>query len=134
MHILIVDDNASLRKVIEKQIRRWGVRVESTYSGKEALAMLRNQAATGHAFDGAIIDQDMPVMNGLELMQRIQDDASISPKPNVLMLTGLSISSVREQAHAVGIYHLLAKPASGERLKRALLELKYRPQRPSSTH
>lgn len=128
MSVLIVDDNASLRNVIEKQVRRWGIRVESTYSGKEALAMLRNQAATGQAFDAAIIDQDMPVMNGLELMQRIQDDSAITRKPRVLMLTGLSISSVRKQAHAVGIYHLLAKPASGERLKRALLELKYHPQ------
>jgi len=132
MSILIVDDNASLRKVIDKQIRRWGIRVDSTHSGKEALAMLRNQAAAGQPYDAAIIDQDMPIMNGMELMQRINDDESIDIKPNVLMLTGLSISSVREQANAVGIYHLLAKPASGERLKRALLDLRYRPNRPSS--
>ncbi|WP_028293432.1 hybrid sensor histidine kinase/response regulator [Oceanobacter kriegii] len=132
MSVLIVDDNASLRKVIDKQIRRWGIRVDSTHSGKEALAMMRNMAESGQPYDAAIVDQDMPGMNGLELMQRLNDDDNISPKPSVLMLTGLSISSVRESAHAVGIYHLLGKPASGERLKRALLELKYRPDRPSS--
>ncbi|WP_221800211.1 hybrid sensor histidine kinase/response regulator [Oceanobacter mangrovi] len=128
--VLVVDDNASLRKVIEKQTRRWGVRADSTHSGKEALAMMRNQASIGQPYDAVIIDQDMPVMNGMELMQRLTDDESIQPKPNALMLTGLSINTVREQANAVGIYNLLGKPASGERLKQALLQLKYRPGRP----
>jgi two-component system, sensor histidine kinase RetS len=127
MHILVVDDNASLRKVIEKQVKRWGVRVDSTHSGKEALAMLRNQCALGQPYEGAIIDLDMPVMDGLELARRLHDDDKIPSKPNVLMLTGLSISSVRENAQQVGITHFLGKPASGERLKRALLQLRYRP-------
>ena len=132
MHILVVDDNASMRNVIEKQIRRWGVRVDSTHSGKEALAMMRNQCALGQPYDGAIVDLDMPVMDGLELARRMRDDDQIPAKPNVLILTGLSISNIRDRAREAGIHHLLAKPASGERLKRALQELRYRPERPSS--
>lgn len=131
MHLLLVDDNASLRKVLEKQIRRWGIRVDSTHSGKEALAMLRNQCALGQPYDGAIIDQDMPVMSGIELARRLRDDDKIHIKPSLLMLTGLSVNHVREQAEKVGIRHLLTKPASGERLKLALMGLRYRPDRPS---
>lgn len=132
MHILVVDDNASLRNVIEKQVKRWGVRVDSTHSGKEALAMMRNQCALGQPYDGAIVDLDMPVMDGLELARRLRDDDQIPNKPHVLILTGLSISNIRDRAKDAGIKHLLAKPASGERLKRALQELRYRPERPSS--
>ncbi len=126
LKILIVDDNASLRSVIEKQVRRWGMRPESTYSGKEALAMLRNQINIGQPFDAIIIDHDMPVMNGLQLAERIQNDADIEPKPARLMLTGLSTSAVVEDARQTGIQQVIANPASGERLRQALLELRYR--------
>lgn len=128
LRVLIVDDNASLRNVIEKQVRRWGMRPDSTYSGKEALAMLRNQISIGQPYDFIIIDHDMPIMDGLQLAERIRSDKDISHKPARLMLTGLSISSVRDNAMAVGIQHLLAKPASGERLRTALLKLKHQPQ------
>lgn len=126
LRILIVDDNASLRTVLEKQVRRWGMRPDSTYSGKEALAMLRNQITLGQPYDVIIIDHDMPVMNGLQLAERIQGDKDIPQKPARLMLTGLNIGAVREEAAMAGIQNLLAKPASGERLRQALLELRYR--------
>ncbi len=126
LKVLIVDDNASLRSVIEKQVKRWGMRPESTYSGKEALAMLRNQINLGQPYDVIIIDHDMPVMNGMQLAERIQQDDDITPKPARLMLTGLSISAISDDAQAAGIRQILAKPASGERLRQALLELRYR--------
>ncbi|WP_430461688.1 7TM-DISM domain-containing protein [Thalassolituus sp. LLYu03] len=131
LRILIVDDNASLRTVLEKQVRRWGMRPDSTYSGKEALAMLRNQITLGQPYDVIIIDHDMPVMNGLQLAERIQQDKDIVQKPARLMLTGLNIGAVRDDALAAGIQQLLAKPASGERLRQALQELRYR--RPKTT-
>ncbi|WP_320819393.1 7TM-DISM domain-containing protein [Thalassolituus sp.] len=126
MRILIVDDVASLRNVIEKQVKRWGMKASSTYSGKEALAMMRNQCNLGQPFDFIIIDHDMPIMNGLQLAERMNADNDITIKPASLMLTGLSISSVRADALAVGIRHLVAKPASGDRLRNALLEIKSR--------
>jgi signal transduction histidine kinase/CheY-like chemotaxis protein len=126
MRILIVDDIASLRNVIEKQVKRWGMKASSTYSGKEALAMMRNQCNLGQPFDFIIIDHDMPIMNGLQLAERMNADNDITVKPASLMLTGLSISSVRADALAVGIRHLVAKPASGDRLRNALLEIKSR--------
>jgi CheY-like chemotaxis protein len=114
--------------VIEKQVRRWGMRPESTYSGKEALAMMRNQISMGQPYDILIIDHDMPVMNGLQLAERIQQDKDIDHKPALLMLTGMNVTVVREDAVAVGIQQLLAKPASGDRLRQALQGLRFRRQ------
>ena len=121
--LLIVDDSASLRAVLERQMKRWGLKTDSTYSGKEALALLRNQINLGEPYDLAILDYDMPQMNGLQLTERILQDSSIYPKPKLLMLTGVSPNGLREQALALGIDILLTKPANADFLMQALLDL-----------
>lgn len=123
LRVLIVDDNASLRNVIEKQLKRWGMQTESTYSGKEALAMLRSQIHLGSPYDIILIDQDMPMMNGLQLAERINNDADIPHKPAQLMLTGMNTNSVKHDAFNLGIQQVVAKPATGDSLRRALLAL-----------
>ena len=120
LRVLVVDDNASLRSVIEKQLRRWGATAESTYSGKEALAILRTEQRAGNPYDMIIIDHDMPIMSGLQLAERIRLDEEIRQKPASLMLTGLSTNSVERTASASGIDYIIAKPASGSRLREAL--------------
>jgi len=126
LKVLIVDDNATLRSVIEKQLKRWGVTSDSTYSGKEALAMMRTEHRNGEPYDIVIIDHDMPVMSGLQLAERIRSDDEIPRKPGSLMLTGLSTNSVERSASAAGIDYVIAKPASGNRLREALVLLQKR--------
>ena len=123
LRILIVDDNASLRSVLEKRLRLWGVIADSTYSGKEALAMMRNQSAMGMPYDFIIIDHDMPMMSGLQLSERLQADDEISPKPASLMLTGLSVSATENAARQAGFVKTIAKPVSGNRLREALVDI-----------
>ncbi len=123
LRILIVDDNASLRAVLEKRLRLWGVIADSTYSGKEALAMMRNQSAMGMPYDFIIIDQDMPMMSGLQLSERLHSDDEISPKPASLMLTGLSVSATENAARQAGFVKTIAKPVSGNRLREALVDI-----------
>ncbi|WP_369982842.1 response regulator [Thalassolituus sp.] len=126
LNVLVVDDNATLRSVIEKQLKRWGINSHSTYSGKEALAMLRTEHRNGTPYDIVIIDHDMPVMSGLQLAERIRSDDEIPRKPANLMLTGLSTNSVERSASAAGIDYVIAKPASGSRLREALAILQKR--------
>ncbi|WP_420592249.1 7TM-DISM domain-containing protein [Bacterioplanoides sp.] len=120
LRVLIVDDNASVRNVIEKQLRRQGMRAESTYSGKEALAMMRHQNSISEPYEVLIIDHDMPLMDGLQLSERVLSDPDISNKPARLMLTGMNISNVREEALDAGIQQLLAKPADPDQLRRTI--------------
>lgn len=122
--ILIVEDNASVRSVLEKQVTRWGMRPESTYSGKEALAMMRTQCRINEPYTFVIIDHDMPLMNGLQLSERLLSDSEISHKPARLMLTGMNISYVRDESLDAGIQMLLSKPADPEQLRQALLSLR----------
>jgi|GEM_PF-459969 len=120
--ILIVDDNTTFRGVIEKQVKRWGMRADSTYSGKEALALMRNKANLGEPYDYIVIDHDMPIMNGIQLTERLMADNDIEPKPMRIMLTGLGIGSANQEAKEAGIQKIVNKPVSGRHLKEVLLE------------
>lgn len=121
--ILIVDDNSTFRRVMEKQAKRWGMKTDNTHSGKEALALMRNKANLDEAYDYILIDQDMPIMNGIQLTERLMADDSIRPKPLRIMLTGLGINNSNQNAIDAGIQKIIHKPISGRHLKEALLEL-----------
>jgi len=120
--ILIVDDNTTFRGVIEKQVKRWGMKADSTYSGKEALALMRNKCNLGEPYDFIVIDHDMPIMNGIQLTERLMADMDIEPKPMRIMLTGLGIGSANQEAKEAGIQKIVNKPVSGRHLKEVLLE------------
>lgn len=120
--ILIVDDNTTFRGVIEKQVKRWGMKADSTYSGKEALALMRNKSNLGEAYDFIVIDHDMPIMNGIQLTERLMADMDIEPKPMRIMLTGLGIGSANQEAKEAGIQKIVNKPVTGRHLKEVLLE------------
>lgn len=121
--ILIVDDNSTFRGVIEKQTRRWGMKADNTNNGKEALALMRNKTNLDEPYDYIIIDQDMPMMSGLQLTTRLMSDDEIMPKPIRIMLTGLGINSSNQEAIDAGMQKVINKPISGKDLKEALLEL-----------
>lgn len=120
--ILIVDDNTTFRSVIEKQVKRWGMRADSTYSGKEALALMRNKSNLGEAYDYIVVDHDMPLMNGIQLTERLMADNDIKPKPIRIMLTGLGIGTANQEAKDAGIQKVINKPVSGRHLKEVLLD------------
>jgi CheY-like chemotaxis protein/nitrogen-specific signal transduction histidine kinase len=120
--ILIVDDNTTFRGVIEKQVKRWGMKADSTYSGKEALALMRNKSNLGEPYDFIVIDHDMPIMNGIQLTERLMADMDIEPKPMRIMLTGLGIGSANQEAKEAGIQKIVNKPVSGRHLKEVLLD------------
>jgi CheY-like chemotaxis protein len=117
-----VDDNSTFRGVIEKQVKRWGMRADSTYSGKEALALMRNKSNISEPYDYIVIDHDMPIMNGIQLTERLMADSDIEPKPMRIMLTGLGIGSANQEAKEAGIQKVINKPVSGRHLKEVLLD------------
>lgn len=122
--ILIVDDNTTFRSVIEKQVKRWGMRADSTYNGKEALALMRNKSNLGEAYDYIVVDHNMPIMDGIQLTEKLMADSSVDPKPTRIMLTGLGIGTANQEAKDAGIQKVLNKPVSGRHLKEVLLEFR----------
>ncbi len=117
MDILVVDDNAINRKVMEGLLSRDGHRVTTLQSGREALDMLANKG-----FQLVFLDIEMPEMNGIEVMRHIREagSARIRNTP-VVALTGNVGEEDRLRYREAGMRETLAKPIDPERLRTLLL-------------
>lgn len=122
LKLLVVDDNASCRLVIEQQAGSWGMQVTSASNGKQAMAILRTQANLNEPFDILILDHEMPGMNGLELAAKVKQDGLITNDILVIMLTGLGVAPSATVARNAGVRRVLHKPVSGKLLKATLVE------------
>ena len=120
--ILIVDDNATCRKVLQQQATAWHMIPRTASSGREALAMLRAQANLDTPFDILLIDQSMSGMSGLELASKIKDDPLIGDELLMIMLTGINQLPSRIVARNAGVRRVLNKPVSGYTLHSTLVD------------
>lgn len=120
--LLVADDNAAVRRVLETQATTWGMQVTTADNGQEALAVARTQANLGSSFDAVVVDHNMPGMSGLQLAGRIKEDPLIRHDALIIMLTGLNIAPTDTMARNVGIRRVLTKPVSGNALRTVLVE------------
>ena len=84
LRALIVDDNTSNRHILSQHLKSWGVEVVATESSLDALAVLNTPEGT--RFDFALLDDQMPGMDGIELARRIRDDSRLAAM-RLIMLT-----------------------------------------------
>ncbi len=109
VRVLIVDDNATNREVLRVQLRAWGVRSGESVDAPAALNALRHATKIGDPYRAAIIDKQMPGMDGLELARAIRDDSALSGTRLVLM-SSLGPGGGRERAFEAGFDAGLLKP------------------------
>jgi len=117
--VLIVDDNAMQRQILNDEVLAWGAVTGVAASADEALGLLREAAAAGVPYTAAVIDLQMPAMDGTALARVIQADPAFAG----IRLIGLAnVGQVpnRETIRAAGFHACLAKPARQSRLFAAL--------------
>jgi CheY-like chemotaxis protein len=115
LRVLIVDDNATNRRILTLQTRKWGMVPRDAQSGAEALEWLRG----GEGFDLAILDMRMPDMNGLVLAGEIRKLPTGKAMPLVL-LTSIGVHSDRKEFNNATFAGCLAKPIKPAQLQEAL--------------
>ena len=110
--ILVVDDAADAREVIQTQLEDQGYRVVACSSVEEALALL---AAT--PFDVIITDLRMPRASGLELVRHVRDNLADA---EIMIITGYPTIEGAVEAVKTGAEHYLAKPFTERELVEAV--------------
>ncbi|MEO0406603.1 MAG: response regulator [Cyanobacteria bacterium P01_A01_bin.135] len=122
--LLIVDDNATNREILTLQAKAWGMQTEAVPSGEVALRCLAK-----HRFDIAILDMQMPMMDGLQLAQLIRQRASGQSLP-LVMLTSIGQTLTSLSKENVNFAAVLSKPVLQSQLQTILVEaLSQRPIR-----
>jgi CheY-like chemotaxis protein len=121
LRILAVDDNAANREILAHYLSSWQADHAVADSGRRALTLLRDAARAGRAFDVAVLDMQMPVMDGLTLGRQIKADAQLC-NTRLLMLSSLEPSA--ESLRAAGFRFVLNKPLRRSVLYQALRQLR----------
>ena len=109
--VLLVDDNAINRRILDLQTEAWGIHGHSVETGEEALAMIER----GDRFDLAILDMHMPGMDGVELAHRLR---ALRPELPLVLYTSLGGGEIDPVFAAV-----LAKPVKQSQLFDLLVSL-----------
>ncbi|MEL7449363.1 MAG: response regulator [Pseudomonadota bacterium] len=117
--ILVVDDNATNREILENQLARWQADAHSVRSAALAFDALTEAAASDALYDLVILDMHMPVMDGLGLAQLIRDNPAFDGV-KLLMLSSVATPAPPEQLESLNIAGQLDKPVRQSRLREAL--------------
>ena len=114
--VLIVDDNATNRKILNLQTKSWGIHPHSVVSASEALQLLHQE----NAFSVAILDLQMPEMDGLQLAEKIRQLNHCQNLPLILLSSG-SIPSTSDLLSQINFVAVLQKPIKQSQLYQVLL-------------
>jgi two-component system chemotaxis response regulator CheY len=120
--ILIVEDSATMRQLLRFALQRLGkVEILEAANGVEGLKILRQGG-----IDLALVDINMPVMDGLKMTQMIRQDPHLANLP-IIIITTEGKEEIREKARELGIEHYVTKPINQSQVVntvRGILQIK----------
>lgn len=120
LHILLVDDNRTNRKLGQKVLGRLGYEIDLAENGLESVEVARK-----HAYDLILMDVEMPVMDGVGACHLIKEEFG-QQSPRIVALTANAIAGDREKYLASGFDGYLSKPLDLEVLKQQLIRIQVR--------
>ena len=103
-YILIVDDDETVRRLLQIRLEMRGHVCQEAEDGSQALDVLQT-----HQFDLVITDQEMPVMKGLELLAHIEKMPK-AQRPPVIFISGCLTDDLRHAALEAGASTVIPKP------------------------
>ncbi len=115
--VLIVDDAVSMRQMVSFTLKQGGYEVVEAEHGQDALSKLQSNAV-----DLIITDLNMPVMDGITLIQNVRKMPSMKSKP-ILMLTTEGLAAKKEQGKAAGATGWIVKPFDPDKLLQTLAKV-----------
>ena len=119
LKVLVADDNAASRMVLDTLLKSWGCRPSHAANGASAMAALRKAVQLADPFALALLDSDLSGVDGMELARQIAADSSLSGTL-LVMMRGLGHRRDVGQLEEPALSGSLTKPVFASRLRKAL--------------
>jgi two-component system, sensor histidine kinase and response regulator len=116
---LVVDDNATNRGVLTEQLARMGLQVAAAADGPQALRILQQAQAAQQGFDVALLDFQMPTLDGASLGEIVRADVRLADT-RLVLLTSLDRAGDRQRFADIGFAAYLTKPVRARELRECL--------------
>ncbi|MGW9414560.1 response regulator [Arthrobacter cupressi] len=129
LRVLVVDDNASNRMILEAQLAGWKMQTDAVGGGRHALKRAREEAAAGRPYDIAVLDMCMPEMDGVELARLLSADEELKAMKLILLTSTTQVD--RQELQAAGIREWLTKPVRSSEFYDRLIRLIAGPRVPA---
>jgi CheY-like chemotaxis protein len=120
--VLVVDDNATNRRILEQTLRTWGMRPLAVESGFAALLALAEARCAGRSYPVLLTDNRMPEMDGFQLVEELRT-RNHAPSAAILMLSSDGQPADLGRCRELGISVHLTKPVCQDDLMAALLRV-----------
>ncbi len=109
MKVLVVDDNATSRDILQEMLESFTFEVSVAASGPEGMTEIVN-ANADQPFDLVIMDWKMPGMDGIEASRQIKNHEGLNKMPAIILVTAYGREEIMQQAEEVGLEGFLLKP------------------------
>ena len=120
LSLLIIDDNASVRAMLEDWCAAQGWRSRSADSGAAGLALLRAQASGEPAADLVLLDAAMPGMDGISMLTEARADEHLALPPVIMLVADQDSDNLERLADSLMLAGIVSKPATPARLLAAV--------------
>jgi two-component system sensor histidine kinase/response regulator len=117
--VLLVDDNATNRRILQEMLLGWKMNPTLAESGLEALSILERASIKGTPFPLILLDAQMPGMDGFTVVEKIKQDVRLA-KSTVIMLTSAGFRGDAARCRGLGIKGYLNKPIKRSDLLEAI--------------
>jgi PAS domain S-box-containing protein len=117
--VLVVDDNQTNRRILDRLLTRWGMQVVCVESGLNALVELNSARASGNPYRLILTDMHMPNMDGLTLVEQIRDTPDLAAA-TIMMLSSTGRSGDMARCQKLGLSASLTKPVRQLELRDAI--------------
>ena len=117
LHVLIVDDNASARRIMEDHCKALHWHAVSVESGEKALILLHEAHQAGHPIDLVLLDWKMPGLDGLDVAKQVRAQGTPDKVPKIIMITAYNRDELSmNDDHVRLLDDLLTKPVQRKSL------------------
>jgi two-component system, sensor histidine kinase and response regulator len=118
--VLVVDDNATNRRILREMVTNWHMKATVVESGCLALAEMKRAAAAGHPYPLVLLDAMMPEMDGFALARQVQRQPELAVA-TIMMLSSADRGSAVARLRELGVAAYLTKPIKQSELFDAIM-------------